>query len=242
MQELVSILIPVHGNRFSTGLLPETLESVRSQSYGNLEIIVINDGAEGDLEDLPSCPKLRLIGDGRQKIGQARARNMGLDMAQGELIMPFDSDDLMTPFMVEKLVAACREADGAYSHFYRRHRNGHLETRIMPTEGHSIAAMMEKETVPHHTMMRRWVYDSGVRYDETHLSCIDLDMKIQWVRSGALLKCVPEPLFLHRLHREGQETGSRRQVDYCEEIRRKWRLALSVGTQEVASAIPSEAN
>lgn len=111
--DLISIIIPV----FNTErYLAACLDSVLSQSYKNIEVIVINDGstdyslkiAEGYAEKDD-----RLIVYSYENEGQAAARNHGLDVATGNYICFVDSDDLLIPDALEMMIEILRaqEAD-----------------------------------------------------------------------------------------------------------------------------------
>jgi len=96
----ISIIIPVFNRE---NLIEFTINSIRNQSYENFECLLIDDGStDKTLEVMWKCVK----NDNRFKIlkreekypkGPSGCRNMGLDIAQGEYIQFFDSDDLMHP-------------------------------------------------------------------------------------------------------------------------------------------------
>lgn len=101
--EKVSVIIPAYNvERF----IAECVNSVRKQTYKNLEIIIIDDGSSD--RTLEICEELASEDD-RVKIvnnnhgGVSRARNAGLDNATGELIVSVDSDDVILPDMIETL-------------------------------------------------------------------------------------------------------------------------------------------
>lgn len=101
--EKVSVIIPAYNvERF----IRECVNSVREQTYKNLEIIIVDDGSSDGTLDI--CQKLASEDD-RIKIvnnghgGVSRARNAGLDNATGELIVSVDSDDVILPDMIETL-------------------------------------------------------------------------------------------------------------------------------------------
>ncbi len=109
MEPLVSIIIPVYNVE---SYLPACLDSVLRQSYGDLEILLIDDGATD------RCPVIceEYAGrDNRIKVihqkntGLSGARNTGLDHCTGEYIAFVDSDDFIHPQYVEKLLQACTE-------------------------------------------------------------------------------------------------------------------------------------
>lgn len=92
--DLVTIIIPIYN--IEDNLLRRCVKSVCEQSYGNLEIILVDDGSTDGTGSL--CDKLALT-DNRIKVyhkengGSSSARNMGIDNATGEYIGFVDSDD-----------------------------------------------------------------------------------------------------------------------------------------------------
>lgn len=91
---LVSVIVPVY-NRAE--LVGATLESILAQTYRNIEIIAVNDGStDSSLKVLKAYAdkypeKVKVID--QQNTGQVRARNNGIQHAQGEFIAFLDSDD-----------------------------------------------------------------------------------------------------------------------------------------------------
>ncbi len=100
---LVSVVMPLYN---SAATVRESLESVLSQTYPNLEILVVNDGSTDD--GVAICQG---YGDGRVRVvhqqnrGLAGARNTGIRQAKGEFLGFLDSDDLWLPTKVERHVA-----------------------------------------------------------------------------------------------------------------------------------------
>lgn len=103
-EKLVSIIIPVYNAEKYLGYC---LNSVTSQTYRNLEIILINDGSSD--RSLEICENYAAIDERISVIsikngGVSNARNMGLDSASGQYIQFVDSDDVIRRDMVENLV------------------------------------------------------------------------------------------------------------------------------------------
>lgn len=102
--KLVSIIIPVYN---SENYLGYCLNSITSQTYQQLEIILINDGSSDHSLDI--CQNYALI-DNRISVitimngGVSNARNVGLSVAKGHYIQFVDSDDVIKNDMVENLV------------------------------------------------------------------------------------------------------------------------------------------
>lgn len=105
----VSIIIPV----YNTGeYLHDCIESIISQTYRDLQIILIDDGStdnSGDICDLYAQKDSRIIVKHKKNAGVSAARNSGLDLADGDYIAFFDSDDTVLPNMIEDLVNTALE-------------------------------------------------------------------------------------------------------------------------------------
>ena len=83
---LISVIIPVYN---SEDYLGRCLNSVCGQTFGNLEIILVNDGSNDNSVEICSeyaqkDKRVQLIN--QQNRGSAEARNTGLKQARGELI------------------------------------------------------------------------------------------------------------------------------------------------------------
>lgn len=101
---LVSVIVPIYN---SGRFLKETLDCILSQSYDNFELIAINDGSTDDsLAILKNFAKQdsRIVIKDIQNSGASTARNIGLDVARGELVCFVDSDDLPTKNYIKTLV------------------------------------------------------------------------------------------------------------------------------------------
>lgn len=111
-QTKVSIIIPVFNRR---ELLVRTLQSVSSQSWRPIEIIVVDNGStDGTYEAAVETANTLNDKDCRVKVlrhperGAAGVRNVGFQHATGEIILFFDSDDIMIEDAVESYMEAFR--------------------------------------------------------------------------------------------------------------------------------------
>lgn len=108
-EPLISVILPIYN---VAGYLRECIESVRRQTYRNLEIILVDDGATDDSPKI--CEEYKNV-DERVKVihksngGLSEARNVGIENAMGEYIALVDSDDILMPFFIEKLYSLCSE-------------------------------------------------------------------------------------------------------------------------------------
>ena len=101
---MVSVIVPIYNVE---EYLEECLESIRNQTYTNIEVILVNDGStDGSREICESyCEKdirFRLINQENQ--GQSVARNRGVKESVGQYIMFVDSDDVVNTDALEVLL------------------------------------------------------------------------------------------------------------------------------------------
>lgn len=108
---LISVIIPVYKVE---EYLDECVASVVSQTYKNLEIILVDDGSPDN------CPQMcdewakkdhRIQVIHKENGGLSDARNAGIDVCTGAYIAFVDSDDFIAPDMLEKLYTALTKED-----------------------------------------------------------------------------------------------------------------------------------
>ncbi|MBD5282991.1 MAG: glycosyltransferase family 2 protein [Bacteroides sp.] len=108
---MVSIIVPI----YNTGkYLRDSVGSLLNQTYKDLEIILIDDGSDKETADI--CDSLSTLDDRivvrhTENGGVSKARNLGIELANGEIIGFLDSDDQFTPNAVEKTVDTFRKFD-----------------------------------------------------------------------------------------------------------------------------------
>lgn len=93
MKPIISVIVPVYN---SEKYLSRCIESIISQSFVDLEIILINDGSfdkSGDICEKYKDLDNRIIVIHKENGGVSSARNIGLSIARGEYIGFVDSDD-----------------------------------------------------------------------------------------------------------------------------------------------------
>ena len=101
---LVSVVMPVHDGEPYVG---DALESVRAQTYRNLEVVVVDDGSVEAVRPHLDDPRLRLLRLEAPR-GVCAARNLGLARARGRWITFLDDDDRLLPDMLERSLQAAR--------------------------------------------------------------------------------------------------------------------------------------
>jgi glycosyltransferase involved in cell wall biosynthesis len=134
-EPLVSIVIPAYNAESKIGA---TLEQVLGQTFGNLDIVVVDDGSTDRTGDVAqSMSGIRCIR--QDNAGPSAARNTGVRAAHGEFVAFLDADDIWLPFKLERQLA-----------LFKAHPELGLVftdtevTRISPNVTHSFRMFEEK--------------------------------------------------------------------------------------------------
>ena len=117
MKKQVTIIIPIYNTE---RYLKRCLESVISQTYSNLEIILVDDGStdnSGIICDNYAKKDTRIRVIHQRNSGVSIARNVAIDISQGEYIKFVDSDDTMDAFAIEKMISKSSGCDAIISGF-----------------------------------------------------------------------------------------------------------------------------
>ncbi len=104
--DLISIIVPVYN---TAKYLKRCLDSIVSQTYSNIEIILIDDGStdeSGEICEEYAQRDKRIKVFHQENKGLSAARNIGLDASTGQYISYVDSDDYIADNMCERLVNA----------------------------------------------------------------------------------------------------------------------------------------
>ena len=108
---LVSVIVPAYN---AEPYIDKCIRSLTAQTYGNIEIIAVNDGSMDKsgaiLDELAQQDRrIRCLNQSNQ--GVCIARNNGIDMAKGEYLLFVDGDDFLDPDYVEALVTTAMAND-----------------------------------------------------------------------------------------------------------------------------------
>lgn len=102
---LISVIVPIYN---IVEWLPRCVNSIRRQTYRNLEIILVDDGStdnSGAMAEKFALEDKRVRVFHKENGGVSSARNLGIEKARGEYIGFVDSDDYIEPQMYERLLA-----------------------------------------------------------------------------------------------------------------------------------------
>lgn len=140
-EELVSVIVPVYNVE---QYLPRCLQSIVSQTYSHLEIIVVDDGStdgSGLMCDQWAQRDQRIHVVHKANGGLSDARNVGLDMMHGSLVMMVDSDDWLHTDAIATLLRLMHDtgADIAVSRWHEiDERQASEPQATLEASGHEV--------------------------------------------------------------------------------------------------------
>ena len=129
---MISVVIPLYNK---VGSIGSTVESVLSQTYGDFELIVVDDGSSDgspEVVGLFADSRIRLIS--KPNGGVCSARNAGIAAAKSEYVAFLDADDLWLPQFLEEIVRLmedCPEA-GIWGTSYYLQKDGQRTSAAKP--------------------------------------------------------------------------------------------------------------
>ena len=103
MLQKISVIIPAYNSSKS---INKCIDSIITQTYNNLEIIVLNDGSKDNTLDIiknyeKTDKRIKIID--KENTGVANTRNKGINVSSGEYLMFIDSDDYIDKDYIENM-------------------------------------------------------------------------------------------------------------------------------------------
>lgn len=202
----VSVVIPVY-NRASS--LKDAVESVFSQKYSNIEIIVVDDGSD---ENVKKCLKsymarIKYIRMENNR-GVSSARNLGIDRAKGDYIAFLDSDDLWLPEKLEEQIKVMEEERTLICHtdefWYKKDKFVNQGARHEKYGGWIFPSILDICRIsPSSVIMHKKVLEKSGKFDENLFACEDYDL---WLRIVSRFKIsyLPTKLVVKRAYLNDQ--------------------------------------
>lgn len=197
-QPFFSVIIPVF-NR--AGPLARALDSVRTQSCQDFEIVVVDDGSTDDpraVVDGLNDPRIRFIR--QDNAGGGAARNTAIDAARGRFIAPLDSDDIFLPHHLARMRLLLADTDGTLAGYARiRVARGNGQTIVKPPrplrEGEHMATYLlcARGFVPTITIVVDRHAAARIRYDTALTAAEDTDFALRLFLAGTRFRMLAEP-------------------------------------------------
>jgi len=201
-KKTVSICIPTYNRK---EYLKETIDSILAQTYKNFEIVIVDDGSTDGTEDMIKELDFPVTYYWQQNSGDAAARNKLIELAKGEYISFIDSDDLLMPDAIERLVRIMEAENGdiiAYGSYFRIDEYGKIYGRCKRRlYSGNITKYLFKTILVHAcgSMFPTKILRESPAFDKSLHICSDYDL---WLRLSMKYRFIalPDPTFKRRRH------------------------------------------
>ena len=206
---LVSVVTP----SFNQGrFLRRTVESVLGQTYPHIEYLVLDGGSTDDSVEILRSYGGRLAWFSGPDRGQAHALNKGFARARGDVRAYLNSDDVLMPGAVEKVVGYFL-ARPDWDLLYGRANYLDAEGRIVGayrTAPYTFRRLVEDNCLCQPAVFWRARLAERVGpFDEALHCCMDYDYWLRAARAGLRLEYVEDLLACSRLHPEAKTLSCR---------------------------------
>lgn len=226
MHPTISVILPVYN---CEGYIYESIQSILEQTFGDFELLIINDGSTDKSKEIILSINDKRIQyfENRNNQGGIKALNKGLYFAKGEFIARMDADDSCMNTRFQKQLdyfRQDREVDILGTNQYIIgtndlifHHPGNEENRVrlllQPAVAHS-SVMMKR-----HVLLKNKLY-----YDKAALHAEDYKLWVDSSLCGLSVKNLSEYLCGYRIH---DNQISRTQSDIQEIVTNQIRLAYA---------------
>jgi glycosyltransferase involved in cell wall biosynthesis len=191
----------------SEKFLQEAVASVLNQTYGDFELLVVNDGSTDNSEDIvlqykKKDKRIRYLKN-EKNVGQSESRNRAVVLARGEYVAIVDSDDICLPdrfleqvaFMDDNPEIGILGTD--YCVFY-----GESDSNCVMRKGNQSDGMDTGRVVVHNPtcMIRRELFERYGYYDPKFDNAEDVELFYRWFGRGARFANLDKCLYRYRIH------------------------------------------
>jgi len=196
---LVSVIMPCYNDG---EYLDEAVGSALTQTYPNVEIIIVNDASTDPLtiEVLGAISHPRItVFHNSENLRPAGARNKGVSLAKGKYILPLDADDIIDVSYVQKAVDVI-ENDDSIGVVYCKAELFGLQSGLFELLDYSIENMIVDNCVFATALFQRddWMKIGG--YPENFKAGLeDYDFWLSILELGKGIYQIPEVLFFYRI-------------------------------------------
>lgn len=234
MKDIISVIVPVYNVET---YLSTCLDSILRQSYGQLEIIIVDDGStdqSGMICDEYEKKDSRIKVIHQKNGGAAKAKNTGLSVATGEYLSFVDSDDYLEPLAYEIMLSYLEkyQADVVQASF----RNCYIDKQVACRTLKEIKMFETEEFLQRYTvdwtcgllwdkLYCRRLFD-GIKFEEGH-KIDDEFFTYQGVMNAKKIIHIPDLVYNYRkrkssvmLRKETQQEIVLDKLEYLEKRRK----------------------
>ena len=205
LSSLISIIIPVYN---CEKYIDDAIESILSQDYSQLEIIVVDDGSTDNSAKIIKSynnPKIKYLY--QENLGPAAARNKGIKFASGDFIAFLDADDLWPE---NKLIQQLKEF---MNNDELNISMGKIKYVELPDATRNNRMLLDPDDTFKYVnlgagLFKKDVFDKVGYFDEKFMFWEDLDWFLRAYEKNVSLKFIESVVLLYRVHSDNMSNNS----------------------------------
>lgn len=217
----VSVLMCVYNTPLK--YLREAVESIRTQTYQDLEFIIVDDASADEdvrryLQDISTSDHRIVLIRNPDNLGLTRSLNVGLPYCHGRYIARMDADDVSYPDRLQKQAAYLDSHENTSlvgSRITVIDADGHEDRKSVSDEmdvdpeTYRIRSLLQHAGPPHPTFMFRasFLRKNGIQYREDIAKAQDYGIMADILKSGGQIDILNDFLLKYRVH-SGQITST----------------------------------
>ena len=220
MDIFVSIIVPVYN---TAEYLEECIQSVLSQSYKNIELILVNDGSTDGSGDIcrkyEHYPNVKFFE--QENSGATAARKSGVDEASGEWIMFVDSDDYLLEDAVSNMIALSDDTDIVLGGHTRNINQIHKLPDIIDRDKYmKMIYTRELYVAPFGRLFRKVLFNENtLAFSRYYVLGEDYLMNLQIaIDNKKSIKVCRHPMYGRRINPTSTMNVNSLNFDYCQKI------------------------
>lgn len=209
----VSIIIPVYNG---SNYIKEAIDSALTQTYKNIEVVVVNDGSADATEDIALSYGDRIKYFYKDNGGVATALNYGIEKMTGEYLSWLSHDDMYFPNKIERQIDYLNQIDSEKTILYGDFEINDVETgrtyvNVTPAVGQdlrdSLYLLFGGAIHGCTLLLPRKCFDEVGLFNEKLRTVQDYDVWFKLLKGGYEFRHTDGPLIISR-HHKGQGTLS----------------------------------
>ena len=216
----VSVIIPVYNYE---KYIKESVDSCLSQTYKNLEIIVVDDGSTDSTPQILNDYGTQIIYVQQKNMGAAVALNNGIKMSTGELVCWLSADDVFLPDKIRLQVEQFNllpDYDLVYTDFYVIDSVGEIIKEVESAwnpPSRAISQILKENFINGSTvMMKKKAWEAVDGFYERIPANVDTHMWIKLLLKNFKFLLLPEKLVKYRVHESSQTSNTKMMQIYIE--------------------------
>lgn len=217
----VSVIVPCYNQ---AQYLDESLASIYHQTHTNWECLIVNDGSLDHTEEIAQkweAKDPRFIYIPKENSGVSNARNLGIEKASGEFILPLDADDKFEATFIEKALTILLQNPevgivSSWGMFFTKDKN----LQVYKSSAKSTSDLLFCNGVNMgFSLFRKESWEKAGKYDgDVKNGYEDWEFLLRVSALGLKVHIIEEVLFFYRQH----QVSRRREMNQCEMESKKY--------------------